>query len=92
MMRLHIRIDKSRNNTPDGFCSVVILPDGFAATASRRRGLSKKSEGVSDHTRGGGGLGALYGAVLLLVDKDEARATQSRFCLNRARRSADISF
>jgi len=27
--------------TPDGFCFVVILPDGFAATASRHRGLSR---------------------------------------------------
>src|SRR4029077_19500776 len=27
--------------TPDGFCFVVILPDGFAATASRRLGPSR---------------------------------------------------
>jgi hypothetical protein len=33
--------------TPDGFCFVVILPDGFAATASRRRGRSKKRLRVS---------------------------------------------
>jgi hypothetical protein len=33
--------------TPDGFCFVVILPDGFAATASRRPGPSKKRLCVS---------------------------------------------
>jgi hypothetical protein len=30
--------------TPDGFCFVVILPNGFAAAASRRRGPSRKPD------------------------------------------------
>jgi hypothetical protein len=33
--------------TPDGFCFVVILPDSFAATASRRLGLSRNNPPAS---------------------------------------------